>query len=100
MLMDAAKISAMIRAKKKKILEDKEVVTNDPSPSMNAQDVEDQKQKGRIENTVQSDPKIDADDTMMAMGDSDAGTAGLTEAEKKRMGRLRSYIDMLDLSDK
>lgn len=100
MLMDAAKMSAMIRMKKKKLLENPEVVTNDPMPAMNAQDVEDMKQKGRIEDTVMPDPKINADDTMMDMSASDAGTAGLTEDEKKRMGRLRMYMDTMDLSAK
>lgn len=100
MIMNASKMSEMIRMKKKKLMEDKEVVTNDPSPSMNAQDVEDMKQKGRIEDTVMADPKINADDTMMDMSASDAGTAGLTEDEKKRMARLRMYMDDMDLSGK
>lgn len=98
MFMNASKMSEMIRMKKKKLLENPEVVTNEPNPSMNAQDVEDMKQKGRIEETVMADPKINADDTMMAMSEADAGTAGLTAEEKTRMGRLRMYMDSMDIA--
>lgn len=98
MFMNASKMSEMIRMKKKKLLENPEVVTNEPNPSMNAQDVEDMKQKGRIEETVMADPKINADDTMMAMSEEDAGTAGLTAEEKTRMARLRMYMDSMDIA--
>jgi hypothetical protein len=97
LLMDAKKLSQLIREKKKKLLEaDPDVVSSEPA-TMNAQDVEDQKQLGRIETTLDTPPKINADDTMMDMSETDAATAGLTEDEKKRMGRLSSYFDTLDL---
>ena len=95
--MDAKKLSALIRDKKKKIMMGEPEVGSSEPHMINAQDVEDLKQKGRIEETVQADPKINADDTMMNMSESDAGTAGLTEDEKKRMARLRMYADGLDL---
>jgi hypothetical protein len=99
MIMDAKKLSAAIRAKKKMLKESSpEMIGTSPVPDMNAQDIEDLKQKGRIEETVGADPKINADDTVMAMSEHDAGTVGLTTDEAKRMGRLRSYIDTLDLS--
>ena len=34
---------------------------------------------------------------MMNMSESDAETIGLSDDEKKRMGRLRMYMDTLDL---
>ncbi len=95
MLMDAAKISEMIRAKKKKMLEaDPELIGTSPVPDMNAQDVYDTEQKGRIEETLMTPKKINADDTMM---DESYNGIGLSPEEKSRMGRLRSYIDSMDL---
>lgn len=97
MLMDAAKMSAMIREKKKKLLESPEVVTNSPMPEMNAQDVEDMKQKGRIEDTLKTPPKINSDDAIMDMSESEANNVGVSEDEKKRMGRLRMMLDAMDI---
>lgn len=95
MLMDAAKISEIIRKKKKAMLEaDPEIIGTSPVPDMNAQDVYDMEQKGRIESTLDTPPKINADDTMMA--ESYDGV-GLSPEEKTRMGRLRSYMATLDI---
>lgn len=94
MLMDAAKLSAAIRMKKKKMLEaDPELIDTSPTPDMNAQDVYDMEQKGRIEETIMAPKKINADETMM--NESYDGV-GLSPEEKARMGRLRSYMDSLD----
>lgn len=94
--MDAAKISELIRMKKKKMLEaDPELIGTSPTPDMNAQDVHDMEQKGRIESTLMTPHKINADDTMM--GESYDGV-GVSPAEKPRMARLRSQIAGLKLS--
>ena len=97
MLMDPKKMCEMIRMKKKKMMENPEVVNNDPAPEMNAQDVYDMKQTGRIESTLGTPEKINADDTMADMSQSEAENVGVTEEDKKRMVRLRGYIDTLDL---
>ena len=95
MIMDAAKLSEIIRAKKKKLMTaEPEIAGTSPVPDMNAQDVWDLEQKGRIEETLNSPHKIDARDTMM--NDSYDGV-GLSPEEKTRMDRLRKYIDTLDL---
>jgi hypothetical protein len=95
MLMDAAKISEIIRMKKKKMLEaDPELIDTSPTPDMNAQDVYDLEQRGRIESTLMSPPRINADDTMM---NETYDGVGLSPEEKKRMGRLRSYMDTMDI---
>lgn len=97
MLMDPKKLSALIRMKKKKLMEsDPEVGSSEPG-TMNAQDVEDTKQLGRIETTLNVPEKINADDTVFGEAASDAATAGLTAEEKTRMARLRKYMDSLDL---
>lgn len=93
MLMDAKKLSQMIREKKKKMLEaDPELIDTSPVPDMNAQDVYDLEQKGRIEETLDTPPKINAEEKEL---DED-GNVGVTQDDKKRMVRLRSYIDGLD----
>lgn len=95
MLMDAAKISEVIRMKKKKMLEaDPDLIGTSPTPDMNAQDVYDTEQKGRIESTLDTPPKINADDTMM---DMKYDGVALSPEEKTRMARLRKYMDTVDL---
>lgn len=95
MLLDAQKLSEVIRAKKKKLLESPpDVVDTSPSALMNANDVYDLGQKGAIEETLDSPPKINADDT--SMNETYTGV-GLSPEEKTRMGRLRSYFDTLDI---
>ncbi len=94
MLMDAAKISEIIRMKKKKMLEaDPELIGTSPTPDMNAQDVYDMEQKGRIESTLMTPPKINADDTMM---NEPYDGVGISPEEKTRMSRLRKYMDSMD----
>lgn len=96
MLMNAAKISEVIRAKKKKMLEaEPEIADTSPTPDMNAQDVMEEQEKGRIESTLNSPHKINADDTVMGQ---DMSQVGLSPEEKARMGRLREYFDSMDLS--
>ena len=97
MLMDPKKMSEMIRMKKKKLIEaGPEVVDSEPA-GMNAQDVHDNKMLGRIEATLDVPMKSNSDEAMMDMSQSDADSVGLTDEEKKRMGRLRSYFDSQDM---
>lgn len=95
MLMDASKLSAIIRMKKKKMLEaDPEIAGTSPGPDLNAQDVMDLETRGRIESTLESPPKINADDTMM---DETYDGVGISPEQKKRMPRLRAFMDTLDI---
>lgn len=95
MLMDASKMSEIIRMKKKKMLEaDPELIGTSPTPDMNAQDVYDMQQKGRIEETLDTPPKINADDTNMNMADAGEATG---DANMGRKERLRAYMDKEDL---
>ena len=96
--MDAKMISQMIRMKKKKMLEaDPELIDTSPTPDMNAQDVYDMEQKGKIEGTLMTPHKINSDDAMMDMSEEESMNVGVSADEKKRMGRLRMYIDSLDV---
>jgi hypothetical protein len=92
MLMDAAKMSEIIRNKKKKLLEDApEVGTSEPA-SLNAQDVHELEENGRIEATLNSPEK-----SQSAVVPEDANNVGITEEQKKRMGRLRGFIGTLSV---
>jgi len=95
MLMDAKKISEIIRMKKKKMLEaDPELIGTSPVPDMNAQDVYDMEQRGRIEETLDSPPKINSDDANM---DMEYDGVGVSPSEKMKLPRLRAYFDTLDI---
>lgn len=90
-----AAISKAIREKKKKMaMSEPELVGTSPVPDMNAQDIYDTEQHGRVEETLMSPKKINADETMM--NESYDGV-GLSPEEKMRMARLQSYFDGLDL---
>lgn len=98
MLMDAKKLSEVIRMKKKKMLEaDPEIMDTSPTPDMNAQDVYDMEQKGRIESTIDAPEKINSDDAMMAMSKEESMNVGPSEDEKKRMARLKMFINSMDV---
>ncbi len=97
MLMDNRKISEIIRNKKKKMMmAEPELVDTDAVVDMNPMDSFNAQQMGRIEEAIDSPPKINADETNMM--DPNAGSAGLSDDEKKRMGRLRAYMDTMELS--
>lgn len=94
-MFDAKKMSEIIRMKKKQMKNaDPELIDTSPVPDMNAQDVYDTEQKGRIEETIDAPHKIDADETMM--NESYDG-AGLSPDEKKRMARLKMYFDGMSI---
>ena len=89
--LSAMEISKAIREKKKKMAEkEPEMIDTSPTPDLNAQDVHDLEQHARVESTLMSPEKINADKTMM---DESYDGVGLSPEEKSRMGRLRSYFD-------
>lgn len=96
MLMEPKEISRMIRMKKKKLAEaDPELVDTDSRPDMSPMDMYDLEQKARIEATLDSPHKINADKANL---DTDPNEVGLTPEEMKRMGRLRKYIGTLTVA--
>ena len=95
--MNASAISKAIREKKKKLMtSEPEMIDTSPTPDLNAQDVYDLEQKGRIEGTLMSPKKINADLTNINEEMNHDGV-GLSPDEKKRMGRLRMYMDSMEL---
>lgn len=95
-MMDAAALSKAIREKKKKLKNSSpELAADAEQPDMNPLGIYDTEQKGRIEETLKSPKKINADDTMM--GQKYDGV-GLSPEEKTRMGRLRKYMSTMSLS--
>lgn len=94
MLMDPAKLSEVIRRKKKAIMErEPEIVDAGLQPDLNPNQVYDLEQQGRIESTINSPEKINADDKL----DEGYDGVGLSPEEKTRMPRLRAYLDTLDM---
>jgi hypothetical protein len=94
-MFDAKKFSDAIRSQKKKMMTNEpELIGTSPQPDMDAQDVYDMEQHGRVESTLDSPEKSDADKTMM--NESYDGV-GLSPEDIKRMGRLRGYFDSLDM---
>lgn len=90
-------ISKAIREKKKKMaMSEPELVGTSPVPDMNAQGIYDTEQKARVESTLMSPKKINADETMM---DEKYDGVGLSPEDKMRMGRLRKYMDTLELDE-
>lgn len=101
MIMDAKKLSELIRAKKKAALSaEPELVQGDSTTSMNPSGIYDTTMQGRIEGTLKSPHKIDARDTAMSETPSESEGIGLHPDDKMRLERLRKYIDTLDLSMK
>lgn len=82
--------------KKKMMMADPELVDTDSKPDMNPMDMYNAEQAGRIEEAIDAPVKINADET--AIMDPNAGSAGLSDEQKKRMGRLRAYMDTMELS--
>jgi hypothetical protein len=89
-------ISKAIREKKKKMMmSEPEMVGTSPTPDMNAQDVYDIEQDARVESTLMSPEKINADVTNAEEGYQGVG---LSPEEKMRMVRLRKYMDTIHLN--
>ena len=96
--MNASMLSKAIRDKKKKIMTaSPDFIETSPTPDLNAQDIYDLEQKGRIEGTLMSDEKINADLTNIDEQMKYDGV-GISPEQKMRMGRLRKYMDGLDLN--
>lgn len=96
MLIEPKKLSALIRAKKKKMMmADPELVDVDYKPDLNPMDMYNMEQQGRIEKTLDTPHKINAEDAEL----KEDGDIGVSPEEKKRMGRLRAYFDTIDLSE-
>ena len=93
MLMDAKKISEIIRNKKKKMLNaEPELVDTDAHPDMNPNELADVKMDAEIQSSLDSPHKIDSREKSLDVGDE----MGLSPEEKTRMARLRKYIGGLD----
>jgi hypothetical protein len=96
MIPDNKKISEIIRAKKKKMLEaDPDLVNTDRQPDVNPNEMADIKMDAEIQSTLDSPEKIDAREKSLSVDDN----MGLSDEEKTRMDRLRKYIDGMDLSE-
>lgn len=93
----ASEISKHIREMKKKMLtQEPEMVGTSPTPDLDAQEIYDLEQKGRIEGTLMSEPKINADLTDIDEDEKYSGV-GISPEQKMRMGRLRKYLDGMDM---
>jgi hypothetical protein len=95
-MMSASQLSAAIRAKKKAIANaEPEIVDTSPVPDMNATDILEKKTDGYVEDTLDSPKKINADETSM----NEASEESLKAMRDARMGRLRSYLNGMKVSD-
>ena len=81
--------------KKKMMSAEPELVHTDASPDMNPNDIMNNETNARIQATLESPEREDG--SMEAL-ETDPNNMGMTPDEKKRMARLRSYIDTLDFT--
>ncbi len=94
MLMSPEKLSEMIRRKKKKAMEaDPELVDSGLQADMNPNQIYDNEVNARIQSTIMSPHKINAEDKEINEDDN----VGITEEQKKRMSRLRAYLSSLEM---
>lgn len=92
-------LSESIRKKKKKMAtSEPEMVGTSPMSDLDAQDIYDIEKDARIESTLMSPEKINADLTDIDAEEEYDGV-GISPKEKMRMERLRKYMDTLDLWD-
>jgi hypothetical protein len=90
-------LSKAIREKKRKLLtEPPEMVGTSPVSDMNAQDIYDVEQAGRIEGTLESPEKINADLTNIDQMQVYHGV-GVPPMDMERMDRLRKYLDGMEM---
>lgn len=98
MILDAKKMSASIRMKKKKMMSaEPELVDTDGLIDMDPTEHMEMEQEARMENALDSPERIDARNTDMDQSEHDAMTMGETSDEEKRMGRLKRLLDAMDL---
>lgn len=92
-----AMLSKAIREKKKKMFtEEPEMTGTSPTPDMDAQAIYDVEQAGRVEGTLESPEKINADLTNIDEDEKYSGV-GVSPMDMKRMDRLRGYFDGLSM---
>src|ERR1700679_1994649 len=97
LIMSHSAISKAIREKKKKMVTSPpDFIGTSPTPDLNAQDIYDIEQHGRVEGTLESPEKINADLTNIDANETYSGV-GVSPEDKKRLGRLRMYLDSLSL---
>ena len=97
LVMNHSQLSKAIRDKKSKIMRaPPDFIDTSPTPDLNAQDIYDLEQHGRVEGTLSSPEKINADLTNIDAEEEYDGV-GVSPDEKKRLGRLRMYLDSLPL---
>lgn len=98
MVIDAKKLSATIREKKKKMMSaDPELVDTDALVDVDPNDKMFMDWDARMENALDSPKRIDARNTAMDEPEGDAMTMGETSDEMKRMERLKRMLDAMDL---
>lgn len=98
LMMSDAEISKIIREKKKKMAKSEpDFIDTSPTPDMNAQDVHDMEQRGRIESTLGSPKKSSSDEAMM--NEMYQGV-GMSPEQKTRMARLKKSLASMSLSQK
>jgi hypothetical protein len=97
LVMNHSQLSKAIRDKKSKIMRAApDFIDTSPTPDLNAQDIYDLEQAGRVEGTLSSPEKINADLTNIDENQVYDGV-GVSPEDKKRLGRLRMYLDALPL---
>lgn len=98
MVLDAKKLSAAIRDKKKKMMgADPELVDTDAVVDIDPNEHMLLDMDARAENALGSPERMDARNTAMAESEHDAQTMGETSDEMKRMERLKRMLDAMDL---
>lgn len=98
MVLDAKKLSAAIRAKKKSMMEaDPDLVDTDALVDVNPNDHMFMEMDARMENALDSPHRINAEDTANSESEHDAMTMGETSDEMKRMARMKKMLDEMDL---
>ncbi len=95
--ISASAFSKSIRDKKKKMMtSEPDLIDTSPTPDLNAQDVYDLEQKGRIEGTLMSPEKVNADLTNIDEQNEYSGV-GVSPKDKMRLDRLRKYLDGMEM---
>ena len=94
-MFDAKMISEAIRNKKKKMMNaEPELVDTDSKVDLNPTDMYNVDMKARMEETMDTPKKINADETMM---NETYHGVGESSEEKGRMARLREYLNKLEM---
>ena len=96
MIPNAKRISEIIRAKKKALLnKEPELVDTDSHPDLNPNELSDLRTDAQIQSSLDSPEKIDGRVKELEVDDE----MGPSDEELSRMKRLRKYIDDMDYED-